>query len=154
MMLSCWVMSNPLWPHGLQHSRVPCPSEFAEGQSSFSQSLLTLKSIVLMMPSNHPILGCLFSSCPQSFPASGSFPMSWFFISGGHSVGASASASVLLKEYSGLISFRIDWFDLLAVQGTFKSSPTPQLESIYSLALSLLYGPILTSVPDNTSLMA
>ena len=47
------------------------------------------------------------------------------------------------NEYSGLISFRIDWFDLLAVQGTLKSSPTPQLKSINSLVLNFLYGPTL-----------
>ena len=52
------------------------------------------------------------------------------------------------NEYSGLISFRIDWFDLLALQGTLKSSLAPQFESINSLALSLLYGPTLTSVHD------
>ena len=51
------------------------------------------------------------------------------------------------NEYSGLISSRIDWFDLLAVQGTLKSSPTPQFESIDSV-LSLLYGPALTSIHD------
>ena len=52
------------------------------------------------------------------------------------------------NEYSGLISFRMDWFDLLAVQGTFseESSPTPQFESINSSALNLLYGPTLTSI--------
>ena len=58
-----------------------------------SQSLLKLMSIKLMMPSNHLIL---FSSCLQSFPASGSFPMSQFFPSGGQSIGVLASASVLL----------------------------------------------------------
>ena len=47
-----------------------------------------------------------------------------------------------------MISFRIDWFDLLAVQGTLESSPTPQFKSINSLALSLLYGPTLTSIHD------
>ena len=47
-----------------------------------------------------------------------------------------------------MISFRIDWFDLLALQGTLKSSPAPQFNSINSLALSLLYGPTLTSVRD------
>ena len=62
-----------------------------------------------------------FSSCLQSFPASGSFPMSQFFASGGQRIGVSASASVLSNEYLGLISFRIDWLDLLAVQGTLKS---------------------------------
>ena len=93
-----------------------------------SRSLLKLMSIELVMPSNHLIL---FSSCLQSFPASGSFPMSWLFTSGGHSIGASASASVQFShsvmsnrtsnEYSGLISFRIEWFDLLTVQGSLKS---------------------------------
>ena len=52
------------------------------------------------------------------------------------------------NEYSGLISFRIDWFDLHAVEGTLKSSPTPQFKSINSLALSLLDGPALTSIHD------
>ena len=51
-------------------------------------------------------------------------------------------------EYSGLISFRINWFDLLAVQGTLKSLLTPQFKSINSLALSFLYGPTLTSIHD------
>ena len=55
---------------------------------------------------SHPV--ALFSSCLQSFPASGSFPMSWLFTSGGQSIGATTSAWVLLNEYSGLISFRID----------------------------------------------
>ena len=62
-----------------------------------------------------------FSSCLQSFPASGSFPINQFFASGGQSIGVSASAISPSNEYSGLISFRIDWLDLLAVQGTLKS---------------------------------
>ena len=65
-----------------------------------------------------------FSFCPQSFTASNSFPMSRLFASGGQSIGASALASssfLSSNGYSGLISFRIDWFDLLAVQGTLKS---------------------------------
>ena len=52
------------------------------------------------------------------------------------------------NEYSGLISFRMDWLDLLAVQGTLKSSPTPQFKSINSLPLSFLYSPTLTSIHD------
>ena len=51
-------------------------------------------------------------------------------------------------EHPGLISFRMDWLDLLAVQGTFKSSPTPQFKSINSLVLSCLYSPTLTSIHD------
>ena len=74
------------------------------------------------MPSNHLILCLPFSSCPQSFPASGSFPMSQLFASGGQSIGVSASASVLpMTTQDWSISFRMDWLDLLAVQGTLKS---------------------------------
>ena len=62
-----------------------------------------------------------FSSCLQSFPALGSFLKSWLFASGGQNIGASASPISPSNEYSGLISFRFDWFDLLAVQGTLKS---------------------------------
>ena len=75
--------------------------------------------------------------------------MSWCFASGGQRVGASDSASVTSNDYSGLISFRIDWFDFLAVQGTLKSLLlAPQFESLISSSLSLLYGPSLTSVHD------
>ena len=86
-----------------------------------SQSLLKL-----LCPSSwwcHPtILSSLvsFSSCLQSLPASGSFPVSQFFPSGGQSIGASASV-LPMNAYLGLISFRIDWLDFLAVQGTLKS---------------------------------
>ena len=82
-------------------------------------SLLKLMSIESVMPSNHLIVP--FSSRLQSFPASGSFLMSQFFASNGQSIGLSASASVLPMNISGLISFRMDWLDLLAVQGTLKS---------------------------------
>ena len=72
----------------------------------------------------HPTISSFvvpFSSRLQPFPASGSFLMSQFFASCGQSTGASVSASVPSNEYSGLISFRMDWLDLLAVQGTLKS---------------------------------
>ena len=64
-----------------------------------------LKSIELVMPSNHLILCYLFSSCPQSFPTSGSFPMRWLFASGGQSIGVSTSTSVLPMNTQ-------DWFPL------------------------------------------
>jgi len=67
---------------------------------------------------SHPLSP--FSSCPQSFQASRSFPISQLFASGGQGIIASASLGPS-NEYSGLIPFRIDWFDLLAVQGTLKS---------------------------------
>src|SRR5574340_592833 len=69
--------------------------------------------------SSHPVIP--FYSCPQSFPASESFPMSQLFTSGGQSIGVSASTSVLPMNIPGLISFRMDWLDLLAVEGTLKS---------------------------------
>ena len=85
-----------------------------------SQSLLKFISIKSVMPSNHLILCHTFSSCLQTFPALGSFPMSYFFTSGGQSIGASASASVLPMNIR--IDFLSDWLvDLLAVQGTLKS---------------------------------
>ena len=108
-------MSNSLQPHGLQHTRLPCPS-LSPGVCPNSSPLSrwchpTISSSVVP-----------FSSCLQSFPASGPFSMSHPFASGGQSIGASALASVLpMNEYSGLISFRIYCFDLLAAQGTLKS---------------------------------
>ena len=90
-----------------------------------------------------------FSSCPQSFPASGSFPMSWFFASGGQSIGVSASIISPSNEYSGLISFRIDWFGLLAVQETLKSLFQHHSSKASILRCSaLLNGPTLTSIHD------
>ena len=83
------VVSDSLWPYGLQHSRPPCPSP-TPGVYPNSCPLSqwchpTISSSVIP-----------FSSCPQSFPASGSFPMSQFSASGGQSIGVSASASVIL----------------------------------------------------------
>ena len=82
-----------------------------------------LLSIESAMPSSHLILCIPFSSHLQTFPASGSFQMSQFFASGGQSIRVSASNISPSSEHSGLISFRMDWLDLLAVQGTLKSLP-------------------------------
>ena len=98
---------------------------------------------------NHLILCCPFSFCLQTFSASGSFPMSQFFASGGQSIGASASASVLPMNI-------LDWFPLgltglilLERSRDFQeSSPTPQFKSISSSVLSFLYSPALTFMHD------
>ena len=107
-------MSDSLQPHSQQYTRLPSPSPTpGAGSNSCPSSRWchpTISSSVIP-----------FSSCLQSFPASGSFPMNQFFSSSGQSIGVSASASVLPIEYSGLISFRIDWLDLLSVPGTLKS---------------------------------
>ena len=89
-----------------------------------------------------------FSSHLQSFLASGSFQMSQFFVSGGQNIKSFSFSISPSKEYSGLISFRMNWLDLLVVQGTHRSSPTPQFKSINSLALSFPFIPILTSIHD------
>ena len=86
------VMPDSLWPHGLQHTQLPCPS-LSPGVSSKSCSL-SLWCHPTISSSVTP-----FSSCSQSFPASGSFPMSQFFTSGGQSIGASALASVLADVF-------------------------------------------------------
>ena len=95
------VMSDSLQPHRLQHSRLPCPS-LSPGVCSHScpssqWCYLTISS------SAAP-----FSFCYQSFPASGSFPMSQLSLSGGQSIGASVSSISPSNEYTGLISFRVD----------------------------------------------
>ena len=88
---------------------------------SKAQSLPKLMSIESVMPSNHLLLCCPLLLHLQSFPASGSFQMSQLFASGGQSIKSFSFSTSPSKEYSGLISFRMDWLDLLAVQGTLKS---------------------------------
>ena len=92
------VVSDSLWSHGLQHSRLPCPSP-TPGDSSNS---------CLSSQWCHPTISSSvipFSSCSPSFPASGSFPMNWLFVTGGQRTGASASASVFPMNIQG-------WFPL------------------------------------------
>ena len=90
-----------------------------------------------------------FSSCPQSFPASGSFPMSQLFAWGGQSIGVSSSASVLPMNTSGLISFRMDWLISLQSKGLSRVFSNTTFKSINSLALSFLHSPTLTSIHDH-----
>ena len=107
---SCSVMSDSLRPHGLQYARLPRPSPIPEAYSN---------SCPLSWWCHPTISSTVVSSSRlQSFQVSGFFQMSWLFISSGQSIGVSASA---LNECSGLISFRMDWLDLLAVQGTLKN---------------------------------
>ena len=89
-----------------------------------------------------------FSSCPQSLPASESFPMRQLRMKWPKYWSFSFSVSPS-NEYSWLISFRMDWLDLLAVQGSQESSPTAQFKSINSSALSFLHSPTLTFIHDH-----
>ena len=131
---SCSVMSNSLWPHGLQHAKLPCPSP-APGACSNS------------CPSSqwcHPTTSSSivpFSSYLQPFPASGSFPTSQFFTSSGHSIGVSASASVLPMNtqdwfplgLSGLIFLQYKWLSRVF------SNTTVQKHQFFGAQLSSTY---------------
>ena len=125
------VMSNSLRPHGLQHARPPCPSP-TSGVCSNSCPLSQWC---------HPTISSSatpVSSCPQSFPASGSFPVNQLFTSGGQSIGASASASVLPVNIQDW--FPLGWTGLIsAVQGTVKSPQhtTVQMHQFFDAQLSL-----------------
>ena len=128
-MFNCSVVSNSLQPHG-----PACQA---------SLSLLKLMSIDSVMPSNHLILCCPFLLLPSNFPIIRVFsnesalhimwPKCWSF-------SFSISPS---NEYSGLVSFRMDWFDHLAVQRALKA---PQFKRLNSSALSVLVSPTFTSI--------
>ena len=108
------VVSDSLQPHESQHTRPPCPSPSQGVHSDSCPSSLWC----------HPAISSSvvpFSSCPRSLPASESFPVSQLFAWGSQTTGASAFSIIPSKEIPGLISFRMDWLDLLAVQGTLKS---------------------------------
>ena len=109
------VVSDSFWPHELQHARLPCPS--LSPRVSSNSCPLSLWC--------HPTISCSVSPffCPQSFPASESLPMSWLFL------GSLPQMAIVLEfnfsiglsnEYSGLISFRVDWSDLLAFKVHFQ----------------------------------
>ena len=130
------VVSDSLPPHGLQHDRLPCPSPTPGAYSNSCPSC----------PWCHPTISSSVvrsSSCLQSFPALGSFPMSQFFTSGGQSIGVSASASVLPMNIQDW--FPLGWTSLISLQSrdSQESFPTPKFKSINSLALSFLYSHLL-----------
>ena len=152
---SCSVVSNSLRPHGLQHTRPPCPSPTPGVYSNscplsrWSISYHTLSNH-LIQPSSHLIFCRLLLLPPSIFPSIRVFsnksvlcirwPKYWSF----H---FNISPS---NEYSGLISFKIDWLDLLAVQGTLKSLlQHHSSKASNSSALSFHYSPTLTSIHNH-----
>ena len=135
------VVSNSLWPHELQHARPPCPSPIPgvhPNSCPLSQWCHpTMSSSVI-----------LFSSCLESFPASGSFPMSQLFSSGGQSIGVSASTLVLPTNIQ-------DWFPLgwtgwifLQSKGLSRVFSNTTVQKHQSSVLSFLYSTTLTSIHD------
>ena len=131
--VSCSVVSNSLQPHGLQHARLPCPSPTPRVYSNSCP----------LSQWCHPAISSSvvpFSSCLQSFPASGSFPVSQLFASGGQSTGVSASASVILmntQDWSPL-----GWTGWISLQSKGLSriffNTTVQKDQFFSAQLSLL----------------
>ena len=134
------VVSDSLWPHESQHASPPCPSP---SPGVYSNSCASSQWC-------HPAISSSvvpFSSCPQSLPASvfsseSTLHMRW---SKSWSFSFSISPS---KEHPGLISFRMDWLDLLAVQGTLKSLFQHHSSNINYSAISFLHSPTLTSIHD------
>ena len=135
---SCSVVSDYLQPHGLQHTRPPCPSPTPRVYSKscplsqWCHNHLILCQPLLLLPSIFPSIR-VFSNESVLWIR---WPKYWSF-------SFSMSPS---KEYSGLIAFRLDWLDLLTVQETLESSPTQQFKNINSSTLSFLYSPTLTSI--------
>ena len=113
-----------------------------------SRTSLRLMSIESVMPSSHLIL-VPFSSCPQSLPASKSFPMSQLFAWGCQSPGVPALASFLPKKSQGWSPLKWTGWIPCSPRDSQESSPTPQFKSISSSALSLLHSPTLTSIHDH-----
>ena len=134
------VVSDSLQPHEPQHARPPCPSPTPRVHPNpYPLSRWC-----------HPTIASSvvpFSSCLQPFPVSGAFQMSQLFTSGGQSIGVSALSSVLPMNIQDWFSFRMDWLDLLAVQGTLKSlaqyhsskASLPQCSAFFVIQLSHPY---------------
>ena len=109
------VVSDSLWPHGLQHTRLPCPSPTP---GLYSSSCPVSQWCYPTISSS----AIPFSSHLQTSPESESFQMSQLFASGGQSIGVSAFLNISpTNKHPGLVSFWMGWLDLLAVQGTLKS---------------------------------
>ena len=131
------VVSESLWPHGLQHARLPCLSPIPGACSnSWRWCHPTISSSVIPF------------SCLQSFPVSKFFQ----WVSSLYQVAKVLELKLQHQspsnKFSGLISLRMDWLDILVVRHSQDSSPTPQFRSINSSVLSFLYGPSLTSIYD------
>ena len=124
------VMSDFLQPHGLQHARLPCPAPTPRACSSSCLSSLWCHPTSSTVP---------FSFCPQSFPASGSFPMSRFFPSGGQSIRASTSASILLINIQDWFPLGLTGLNSLQSKGFSRvfSNTTVQKHQFFAAQLSL-----------------
>ena len=135
------VVSDSLWPSGLQHTRFSCPSL---SLGVFSNSSPVSRCCYPTISSS--VAPC--SSCPLSFSASGSFPVSWLFTSGGQSTVASASASVLPVNIQSWFPLGLTGLVFLLSTGLSRVFSSTTVWRHQFLALSLLSGPALTPVHD------
>ena len=137
----------------LSHVRLFATPWIAARQASLPSSIPGVYSnSCLLSQWCHPAISSSvvpFSSCPQSLPASESFPMSQFFTSGGQSIGVSASTSVLPMNIQEWFPLRLTVWSPCNPRNSQESSPTPQFKSINSSVLSLLHSPTLTSIHDH-----
>ena len=133
-------MSSSLRSYGLQHTRVPCPLLYPE-------VCLNLCTLNRWCHPTHPLSFCCFS-CPQAFPASGSFPMNWLFASGFQSTGASASASVLPMNIQGWYPLVLTNLISLLSKGLSRVFSSTTVQKHQSSVLCLLYGPTLIFTHD------
>ena len=127
------------------------PWTVAHQPSLFITSSRSLPKLMFIELWYHPTISSFlvpFSSCFPSFPASGSFPVSQFFTSGGQSIGVLASASVLPMDIQDWFPLGLTSLSLFRTWDSQVSSPTPQFKSINSLVLSFLYSTALTSIRD------
>ena len=141
LLFSHQVVSNSFRLSRLQHARLPC---------SVPRSRVCPSSCPLNLWCHPTISSSVipFSSCLLSFPESGSFPMSWFFVSSAQSIGTSASASVFPMSIQGL--FPLGLTDLISLQskGLSRVFSKTSSKASNSLVLSILHGPTLTSIHD------
>ena len=143
LLFSFLVMSDSLWPHGLQHTRLPCPSP-SPGACSNSCPLSPWCHPTIL-PSVIP-----FSSCLQSFPTSESLRKSRLFASGDQHTGVELQLRLQSFQWIFRTDFLLDWLVWSPYSPRDSKEPPliPQFESIDSLTLNLLYGPTLTSIHD------
>ena len=142
LMFSHSVVSYSLRPHGLQHALPPCPSP-SPGVCTSSCSLHQWCGPAISSSD------AVFSFCPPSFLASGTFSMSHLFASDDQNTRAASSASVLPVNIQGWSSLRLTGWISLQSRDSQESSPAPQLEGISSSVFCLLYGPALTTLRDH-----
>ena len=137
---SCSVVSDSLWPHGLQHARPPClpptPKVYSNSCPLSQWCHPTISASVIP-----------FSFHLQPVPASWSFPMSQFFASGGQSIGVSALATVLPMNIQDWFLLGLTYLISLQSKGLSRVFSTT-VQSINSSVLSFLYSPALTSIHD------